>query len=806
MNRTEKDEQSTRMRTMLFFLFCFLVISINSLMMPAPPAKQDKANDKAAAADKNAGGKDDGAPQDGDPAKVANVEVAGQNGKNQDANTQAGDAEETAKLRLAVHPQRWVSIGSLDSADGYVMLATLCSTGASIESVELNNSKLIDSEDRSGYLGDLGFASSTEPTGCRIDVVGKGTPAQKAGLQAGDVITRFAGKDVRGASELLRLLADSRPNQKVDVTVQRNKQEQIASCTLGRRPVEVIRSEWQSAPARMHGAGPADPRSLLVGLTQLGNRRLQGAEAELADAALRNVDWQVVEQNTGEASCEFQYEFPGELRIRKRYELVKAKDAASITDRSYHINVTIALENLSQETLPVAYRLDGPNGLPTEGWWYAQKVSPYFFRAAGMRDLWLKFTSGQPTLFLLSEVLASETTRANNPESEGVKQWTGNSPLEFIGVDAQYFSAILAPQPKDPGEIWFSGALPMLVGNRPKETIRDKLANISFRLEGRRFDLAAKETIEHRFELFLGPKKPELLRQYKQASGDLNQIMYYGWFGFVSRPMLALLHFFHAILGNHALAIVMLTATVKLCMLPVTRNQVRMMHKMQMLQPEMKAIADKHPQDLMARNAEQQALFKKHGVNQFGGCLPALVQLPIFVGLYKALMVDIDLRQSPLISQAVNWCTNLAAPDQLFYWKHLLFDSLANETGWLGPFFNVMPLVTMGVFLWQNRMMMPPAVDEQQKMQQNMMIYMTVFMGVMFFKVASGLCIYIIVSSLWSLGERKWLTRAAAMESEANKNANAPPRAGWATLLQGKEPVAETPAERKKRRQQTRKK
>src|SRR5881227_1033399 len=141
----------------------------------------------------------------------------------------------------------------------------------------------------------------------------------------------------------------------------------------------------------------------------------------------------------------------------------------------------------------------------------------------------------------------------------------------------------------------------------------------------------------------------------------------------------------------------------------------------------------------------------------FGGCLPVFIQLPIFIGLYRCLSVDIDLRDAALIP-GISWASNLAGPDKLFYWKDWMPALIADEAdGWLGPFFNVFPLITVTLFLIQQKMFTPPATDEQTKMQQQMMTYMTVFMGVMFYKVPAGLCIYFITSSLWGICERKLL-------------------------------------------------
>jgi YidC/Oxa1 family membrane protein insertase len=129
--------------------------------------------------------------------------------------------------------------------------------------------------------------------------------------------------------------------------------------------------------------------------------------------------------------------------------------------------------------------------------------------------------------------------------------------------------------------------------------------------------------------------------------------------------------------------------------------------------------------------------------------------LPIFIGLYRSLSADVALRGAPLLWDG-GWCSNLAAPDMLFRWNFLPNFLL----GWLGPYFNLLPVITIVLFIWQQKMFMPPPTDEQAAMQQKMMQYMMVFIGVMFFKVPSGLCIYFIASSLWGLAERKLLPKS----------------------------------------------
>ena len=180
----------------------------------------------------------------------------------------------------------------------------------------------------------------------------------------------------------------------------------------------------------------------------------------------------------------------------------------------------------------------------------------------------------------------------------------------------------------------------------------------------------------------------------------------------------------------------------------------------------MKRIAEHHKGDMEKRTKAQQELFRKHNYNPLSGCLPMVIQLPIFIGLYRALSVDIELRGTPLIP-GISWCSNLAAPDQLFYWEPFLPAFLVSLTGWLGPYFNILPLITIAFFIIHQKLFTPPATDEQSAMQQKMMKFMMIFMGFLFFRVASGLCLYIIASSAWGVAERLLLPKSKPVDGSA---------------------------------------
>ena len=191
---------------------------------------------------------------------------------------------------------------------------------------------------------------------------------------------------------------------------------------------------------------------------------------------------------------------------------------------------------------------------------------------------------------------------------------------------------------------------------------------------------------------------------------------------------------------------------------------------MQELKPEMDRINEKFKGKPEEKTRAMQELWRKHNYNPMSGCMVAFLQLPIFIGLYRALMINVELRQAPLLGEGIRWCSNLAAPDMLFHWRDWSFmpTFLTAYSGFmsLGPYLNILPLFTVGLFILQQQMFMPPATDDQTRMQQKMMKYMMVFIGYMFYTVPSGLCLYIISSSLWGIAEKQLLPKPTAKPAE----------------------------------------
>ena len=182
-------------------------------------------------------------------------------------------------------------------------------------------------------------------------------------------------------------------------------------------------------------------------------------------------------------------------------------------------------------------------------------------------------------------------------------------------------------------------------------------------------------------------------------------------------------------------------------MFPLGRKQALAAQKMQSLQPHLKELQEKYKDDKEKLTKETFALYKRHGVNPIGGCLPALIQLPIFVGLWQALNTSVPLRHATFL-----WIRDLAAPDMMFHFP-------VRDSRSLGKWFNLLPFLVVGLMLVQTKLFSPPATTPEAEQQQKMMKYMMVFMGVMFYKVPSGLGIYFITSSLWAIGERLLLPK-----------------------------------------------
>jgi YidC/Oxa1 family membrane protein insertase len=647
------------------------------------------------------------------------------------------------------------TLGSLDPNGPTGMLVTLTSRGAAVERIELASESFHDQDDRSGYIGHLALTEvetvAAVEEGCRIGVVGQGTPADRAGLRPGDVITQVGSTATPTPRSLHDALSGTHPGHSVAVTIRRDGQTITRDVALERRPLEVVRPEYRTQPVVDPEAEPCDPFSFRLSLeTRDGGKRSEPL-LEIPGQELSDRDWQSEAAADG-SRVRFTRRLPGGLTVAKEYRLVAAPAddgtrAGTAIGPAQRLELVVELTGGEKPTR-VAYALDGPTGLPTEGWWYASRVARDWGTLA-VRDVAMRFAGEQSTL-------VSGLKMADGTLDHPASAVRDSKPLSFAGVDALYFASALIPATSGADVPALDEVRPLVVGEIPAAA-RRKLVDVTSRLVSKELAVDPGMTVAHRYEIFAGPKKPELLAQYGAKAAGMDDLVYYGWFGWVARPMIAVLHALHAVIGNYGIAILLLTVLVRGAMFPVSRKQALSSQKMQVLQPEMKAIAEKYKNEPEKRTKATQELWRKHDYNPMGGCLLVFIQIPIFMGLYRSLATDVELRQAPLFSSAMRWCSNLAAPDMFYDWSKLLPPFLSAPEAWLGPYLNLFPLATIGLFLWQQQLFMPPAVDEQAKVQQQVMKYMMFFMALMFFKVPCGLCLYFIASSLWGIAERLWL-------------------------------------------------
>jgi len=776
-------------RFALFLVLAALVLFLhmmyqNALAPRKPIADKPPEDAGAAPGDEVAGGQDAGVPKD-----TSKDTEDGDEGKPKPKTPAVPEPAEPEEVREKV-PNRRVTIGSMAPDSPYRLLVTANNQGAVLERIELTERtpsgtfRFRELNAKAGYPGHLGLGEPNDE--CRVNVVGPGTPAAKAGLEPGDVIKQVRvgddGDEIKSVAGFTDFLATTKPGQTIEVSVSR--QDSSGATVTRNLPIELIRQ-----PLSIIQPEGSDPKSFLFALESVGGKSVKRGSDELAGIpSLREENWEVVEIDDDGKGPAVEFRFlltkddlkeigvEGKLELVKRYRLARTPDAEldNSTYKSYHLTLEIEIHNKDEGAADqqIAYRLDGPNGLPLEGWWYSNKIHPTKFSAAGARDvLWSTTKSGHGlmgTMAIYSETI--EAKEKNETASLTLFPDDESQEVDYLGVDTQFFTVALKPVPlksetgDDTKRRRFKQAIAMPVGDVGEKKKSDrKTVNVSFRLISDPYKVTAGNAHTQEFILFAGPKQPKLLAEY-----ELEECIAYGWFGMVAKPLSKILHWFEWLpLVNYGLAIIMLTVLVRSCMIPLSRKAAKNAQMMQALAPEMKRIAEQYKNDMEKRAAAQRELFAKHNYNPFGGCLLMFVQLPIFIGLYRSLSVDVELRQAPLIP-GVEWCSNLAGPDMLFYWQDWMPSFLASESGgWLGPYFNILPILTIVLFLAQQKMFMPPATDDQSRMQQKVMKFMMIFMGFLFFRVASGLCVYFIASSLWGIAERKLLPPPGKVESGA---------------------------------------
>lgn len=228
---------------------------------------------------------------------------------------------------------------------------------------------------------------------------------------------------------------------------------------------------------------------------------------------------------------------------------------------------------------------------------------------------------------------------------------------------------------------------------------------------------------------YLGPKK---LEDLSAAEASFEEAVHFGFFHFLAKPLFVVLLYFYGFLNNYGFAIILLTVCIKLIFWPLTHKSYKSMQGMQKLQPEMKRLKEKYADDKQRLNQEMMSFYRDNKVNPLGGCLPILIQIPVFFSLYKVLLDSIELRHAPFML----WITDLSAKDPLF----------------------ITPVI-MGASMFLQQKLTPTNLDPTQ---EKVMLMMPVVFTFLFLNFPAGLVIYWLVNNLLTILQQLIIRRQSA--------------------------------------------
>ena len=401
------------------------------------------------------------------------------------------------------------------------------------------------------------------------------------------------------------------------------------------------------------------------------------------------------------------------LIFKKTYSL----ETSDIPGQAYFMNLSMVIENTTQANFDLSqYSLSLGTAAPlyekerpthTGFFWY-ENDKMHFTAATGFKGGWLSSKKS---------IIKSENEKT----------------IAYAGVTDQFFTTVVRPKKPEVTQVW----------GKPQE-IRltpdgQSLAAVRAAISLPETSLSPATTTVLDYKIFTGPKANTMFRQLDNSAAagkGWGDVMQYGWFWFVSRPLNWLLNTLHTGIDHFSttqswgLAIIFLTITVRLCIWPLHAKSTRSMKRMSKLQPKMAELKEKYKDDPTKLNTEMMGLYRKYGINPLGGCLPMLIQIPIFFGFFRMLDYAVELRGQPFL-----WVDDLSQPDT--------FAILA------GIPINILPIIMAATSVVQMAMM-PKTGD---KMQQRIMMFMPLMFFFFCYNYASALALYWTIQNVFSIGQ-----------------------------------------------------
>jgi len=405
------------------------------------------------------------------------------------------------------------------------------------------------------------------------------------------------------------------------------------------------------------------------------------------------------------------------LELRGRYGPLEVVKTYVFRPDKYDFDYSISVRNVSEQQVEFSNDPESPKALRL-GWNHGVALDLF-------NDRW-----APPVLFQISNKIVAEGKVYNYQRDRD------SSVIDFGVLQSRYFTVCIMPE---------GTVTPKVVRRRAKYDRGD----LDLVLDLRR--LKPEESREEHFTVYVGPKDPTILRRFDRDVGD---ILFRGFFWSMAKPFgllfLAVLRIIYSVIPNWGLAIIVLTILTKVAMYPLMRKQMQSMKNMQRIQPKMKEL-EKYKDNQAKYQKELMALYKRENANPAGGCLPMLLTMPIFIGLYLVIYMAPELRGAPFML----WIQDLSRPDTLFSFYLPGFNWVVR--------FNVLPILN-GIYTYYSQK--KQIVDPKQAGMMQMMPLIFLFI---FWNFPSGLVLYWVIQAVLTTVQQTIFNRLHEKEQNRTK-------------------------------------
>ncbi|QER41840.1 membrane protein insertase YidC [Thermodesulfobacterium sp. TA1] len=400
----------------------------------------------------------------------------------------------------------------------------------------------------------------------------------------------------------------------------------------------------------------------------------------------------------GEAPSKVVLEKDGEkeLSFFTNHQGINLEKSLRFKPQSYYIDLKVKITNQSNQTLNDKLLLRGAFAPFVDGTKYVF-IGPFYYTNH------------------LNEVKVKNSK---------VEEYVGN--LKYLGYEDNYFMVAVIPEGLN------NSSLRATFRNLT-DTVQEFILWVPVE------NLKPGENATYQFKVYMGPKKIE---EMQKEFPLLTKALYFGIFDFIAKPLLYVLKFTHQFTHNFGWDIILMTLLLRVLFFPLNHISYKSMKKMQELQPVIQRLRDKYKDDPQALNREIMNIYRTQKINPFSGCLPILIQIPVFIAFYKVLLMAIELRHAPFIL----WITDLSAPERLYIGNFVI------------PYLGGIPVLTilMGLSMYIQQKLTPSSPDP---MQAKLMLFMPIFFTVLFINFPSGLVLYWFVNNVLSIVQQYFTLR-----------------------------------------------